>query len=150
MAVLALATAATATAGGPAYMVKDIRLEQGPIDLFGVFPEFVEHAGFVYFNANDGVHGEELWRWSTATGAELVKDICPGHCWSFAHEFVSWNGLLFFRAADGTHLSDLWRTDGTAEGTRIVAPSHSFAAWFLTPVGDRLFFSGRAPGSIFG
>ncbi len=144
---LIVAAVSSAEAGGPAYMVQDIRAQQGPIDLFGVFPEFVEHQGFVYFNANDGIHGEEPWRWSPATGAEMIRDICPGQCWSRPHEFVSWNGLLFFRALDGAHRSNLWRTDGTSKGTIIVAPSHDFAAWFLTAVGDRLFFSGQAPGS---
>jgi len=35
--------------------------------------------GKLYFNANDGVHGRELWATDgTEAGTQLVKDISPG------------------------------------------------------------------------
>src|SRR5262245_40698422 len=37
----------------------------------------VTDGGTVFFTAEDGIHGRELWI-SDGTGAELVKDIVPG------------------------------------------------------------------------
>src|SRR5262245_46263651 len=42
-------------------------------------PLFVEAGGALFFFANDGVHGFELWRSDgTESGTRMVKDIAPG------------------------------------------------------------------------
>ena len=75
------------------------------------------------FGADDGVHGWELWASDgTAAGTQLVVDICPGICSSFAEGFVRMNGFVYFFArSDDSSLPDLWKTDGTREGTERVA-----------------------------
>ena len=50
-----------------------------------------------------------------------VKDINPGEGSSSAEMFVTFNGVVYFRANDGSHRIELWRTDGTPEGTSLVA-----------------------------
>ena len=75
------------------------------------------------FGASDGVHGYELWASDgTAAGTQLVVDICPGICSSFAEGFVRMNDYVYFfaRANDSSN-PDLWKTDGTREGTERVA-----------------------------
>ena len=56
-------------------MVKDINPglgDSGPSDLTNV-------NGTLYFQADDGVHGFELWKSDgTAAGTVMVKDINPG------------------------------------------------------------------------
>ncbi|MBI1814828.1 MAG: DUF4215 domain-containing protein [Deltaproteobacteria bacterium] len=84
--------------------------------------------GTVFFTANDGVHGYELWKTDgTATGTVLVADIYPGTSsggypyGSFPSALLNVNGTLFFSANDGTRGRELWKSDGTATGTVIVA-----------------------------
>jgi ELWxxDGT repeat protein len=68
----------------------------------------VEAGGLLYFMANDGVSGRELWRTDgTAAGTFRVKDIFPGPNGSTdasssnVVNLVNSGGVLFFRADDG-------------------------------------------------
>src|SRR5207248_1354608 len=74
----------------------------------------------LFFAANDGVHGTELWTSDgTAAGTVLVKDINPGSSSSYPYSLTAVNGKLFFTANDGVHGQELWRSDGTAAGTSL-------------------------------
>ena len=77
--------------------------------------------GTLYFSANDGKHGYELWRSDgTARGTRMVKDINPGAEWSALSGITAVNRIIYFTADDGVHGAELWRSDGTARGTRMV------------------------------
>ena len=77
--------------------------------------------GTLYFSANDGKHGYELWRSDgTARGTRMVKDINPGKGWSNLSGITAVNRIVYFTADDGVHGAELWRSDGTARGTRMV------------------------------
>lgn len=102
----------------------------------------------LYLDADDGVHGYELWRSDgTSEGTTLVRDIRPGPKGAFAPgrvgSLAAIGGRAYFVADDGVHGHELWRSDGTPEGTTLVrdvraGPASSTA--HLTVAGDRLYF----------
>ncbi len=71
----------------------------------------------VYFSADDGVHGRELWRCDIEGKAELVADITSGRKGSAISKFATYGDILLFRVDPEDTGSELWRTDGTGEGT---------------------------------
>lgn len=72
----------------------------------------------VYFAADDGVNGIELWRSNgTAEGTYLVKDIATGSGSSTPFNLVAVGKTVFFRAADKSGDLELWKSDGTESGT---------------------------------
>jgi len=84
----------------------------------------------VFFTANDGVSGDEVWATDgTADDTRLVRDIRPGQAGACSQprlwfENVWMAGVgdqVFFPADDGETGAELWMSDGTAEGTRLVA-----------------------------
>jgi len=104
--------------------------------------------GTLFFTANDGVHGHELWKSDgTPEGTMMVKDITPGYD-SPPAELTNVNGTLFFTGDDGVHGRELWKSDGTPEGTVMVediepGPDSSVSGTSdqtLTNVGGTLFF----------
>lgn len=67
------------------------------------------------------------------TTVQMLKDIMPGGTGSDPYDFFSINGILYFSAFDDAHGFELWRSDGTPDGTYMVAdinpgPDHSSPA----------------------
>jgi len=92
---------------------------------------FITAGGIVYFRADDGGHGMELWRTDgTAAGTTMVKDIATGTSkgWddqprpesSYPSDIVPFAGGILFTANDGVNGNELWKSDGTAAGTVLV------------------------------
>lgn len=112
--------------------------------------QLVDGDGTLFFTANDGVHGTELWRSDgTESGTWLVKDIRGGAESSAIHDLIFAGGRLFFSADDGVHGSELWSSDGTEEGTVMVrdilpGPQGSHPTG-LTAAGADLFFRAYHP-----
>ncbi len=128
--------------GSDAELLLDINTDPGA----STPAEFLEVNGTLFFEADDGTSGKELWKTDgTAAGTVLVKDINPGAGDSDPHHLTNVNGMLFFRAGDGTNGRELWKSDGTAAGTVMVEDifpgSGASDPVFLTNVNGTLFFS---------
>jgi ELWxxDGT repeat protein len=97
-------------------MVKDIwpGLDSRPYWLTDV-------GGTLYFQANDGTHGEELWKSDgTEAGTVMVRDIRPGSVRSEPAWLTDVGGTVYFTAGDGVDGRELWMSDGTEAGTVMV------------------------------
>jgi ELWxxDGT repeat protein len=107
--------------------------------------EFTNVNGTLFFTADDGVTGYELWKSDgTADGTTLVKDIHSGVGSSFPQGLTVVNDTLFFTADDGVSGAELWKSDGTADGTILVKDinpgGERSGPGFLTAVNVTLLF----------
>ncbi len=90
-------------------MVKDIFIDSPAGD-----PKYLTDVnGTVFFVANDGLIGDELWKSDgTKAGTVLVKDIIPGFASSNPKNLQNINGTLYFTADNGKNGVELWKSDG--------------------------------------
>ena len=87
--------------------------------------DFEAGDGLLYFWADDGRHGSELWRSDgTPTGTRMIRDIAKGRKSAGPmgySDIVTIGDLAFFAANDAKHGTELWVSDGTSQGTRMLA-----------------------------
>jgi ELWxxDGT repeat protein len=69
---------------------------------------FIVYEEKIYFIANDGAHGNEVWSWD-GTKAELEWDIYPGQYSSEITEMIVFTDGVYVDADDGIHGRELWR-----------------------------------------
>lgn len=130
------------------YLVKDINTRTLSSDPFG----FTGVNGLIYFAADDGVHGSELWRTDgTVAGTWLVKDLVPG--WQGASpeqiQADQQGNLYFLTRFPGSNTRGLWKSDGTTAGTQevlrgnmgwvTVLGEHAYFAQFTQETGEELW-----------
>ncbi|MBF0185072.1 MAG: DUF4347 domain-containing protein [Magnetococcales bacterium] len=112
----------------------------------------------IFFQADDGVHGEELWVTDgTAAGTTLVKDIWAGSIDSSIRTITAFNNKVFFYAQDGTgylgYHDQLWVSDGTTAGTQLVkdmpngAMRHLIYPSDIAATSNALYFVTKADSS---
>lgn len=83
--------------------------------------EITAYNNKLYFVADDGVNGAELWvSDGTNSGTSMLKDINSGIGDSNPYGFTVFNNLLYFGANDGVSGQELWVTNGTSAGTSLV------------------------------
>jgi ELWxxDGT repeat protein len=94
----------------------------------------------LFFFADDGAHGEELWvSDGSSDGTSLVRDAVPGAAGSVPTQLVAFQGGVVYAAfAPSTGETGLWRSDGTEAGSFLVKAGTSASP---TVVGDNVFFA---------
>jgi ELWxxDGT repeat protein len=100
----------------------------------------------VFFTADDGVNGRELWiSDGTAAGTKMVRNIGPGSTGANIYGLTTFGNRVAFAASDGTHGRELWVSDGTAAGTfmvkDILSGSQEGFPTSLKAIGNTLLFS---------
>ncbi len=114
------------------------------------FPNMLAVGDTLFFAADDGASGRELWKTNGQVGnATRVADIRAGSLGSDPFDFAAAGSRLVFSANDGAGAGGVepWVSDGSsAQRLRDISPggSSSFASFFTT-VGDRVFFTASDP-----
>ena len=77
--------------------------------------------GTLFFGANDGIHGWELWKSDgTDAGTTMIADMYAGPGLSERDNMIGLNESLYFTATGPDGRRALWRSDGMAAGTQPV------------------------------
>jgi len=111
---------------------------------------FLVGGDYLYFRADDGVHGRALWRTDgTEEGTILIEEPWISPELGVVAQNSNWgiykNGYFFFGANDTEHGFGLWKTSGTPDNTFFVRTISEDPADYF----DRVTFHPLADGFLF-
>jgi ELWxxDGT repeat protein len=102
-------------------LIKDINPTPSQSSFKNSLSNSVLVGDILYFAADDGVNGTELWRTDgTSAGTFLVSNIETNNKSSSPRNLVVAKGTIFFLATTGANGTELWKSDGSDAGTVIV------------------------------
>jgi ELWxxDGT repeat protein len=134
VAILATLVAPAEGAQGPSLVI-DLKSGAGS----STPAELTVAGGRLFFAADDGVVGRELWKTDgSAAGTALVANLHPGSGANIL-ECTALGSLLFFAADDGAG-RDLWRSDGTP-GTTFALTAGAISVQGLLVLGSAVLFT---------
>ena len=99
--------------------------------------------GYLYFSADDDVHGRELWKLDLTTEeVSIAKDINPGgkNSHSNPSSLVEVNDVLYFSADDGVNGRELYKCtkeDGCSITKNLLGSSSSLKGSPLQIIGSK-------------
>ena len=118
--------------------------EQVPIPFNDDGDLFIDVNGRLYFVADDGANGEELWTW-TASGPSMAEELTvfPGATGSDPRDLVNFNNNLYFSATTAFNGNELFRTNGIfpINAADIIPGNASSNPTQLTVSGGNLYFT---------
>jgi len=98
----------------------------------------------LYFFADDGVTGRELWVYDGVAQPANVADINPGSSGSYSSGMTVFNSKLYFNAYEPTNGNELWAYDGESQPANVAdinpGSSGSFPSNFMV-FNSKLYFS---------
>lgn len=119
------------------FLVKDIN--NSPLG--SNLSRFTKAGSALYFTANDGTNGAELWK-AEGDSAFLVKDINVGTSGSFPRNFAAFGDAVYFSAIDDVHSQELWKASGdTAFLLRDINSNGGSSPEDFTVVGNDIYFA---------
>jgi ELWxxDGT repeat protein len=115
------------TAAGTS-MLKDI-MPGSASSMDGFFeqaPQMLEFCDKLYFNANDSIHGTELWETDgSAAGTKMVADFAGGTASSAITDIATSNGRMYLFASDSViNTWNFWMIEQCYTPTSIAAVEH--------------------------
>jgi len=128
-------------------LVKDINTLAAAVGTQDSEPTDLHHVnGKLFFLADDGVSGRELWVSDGSTGGTVrVKDIIAGPGDAGIQDMTVVGDVLCFTADNGVNGREVWLSDGTAAGTQMVEDllpgAVSSQPHSLAGIGTTLLFS---------
>ncbi|CAN5526910.1 hypothetical protein BH10BAC3_BH10BAC3_26920 [soil metagenome] len=103
------------------------------------FAPYAVAGNVAFFQADDGIHGSELWRSDgSSVGTWLVKDLEAGSGSAYLNDITAVNGKVYFSAYVPSYGWGVWVTDGTEMGTQVLAVVREAKDFFK--MGDKTYF----------
>jgi len=129
-------------------LIKDLNSETAEGPVLSSYPNTFQYMdGILYFLADDGVHGQELWKSDgTLLGTKLVKNIVYAG-YSVIDTLVQAGNILYFWCP-GQAGAALWRSDGNNNGTYIVKQDFTEVG-HIAAAGENVYFSAYVPGGAW-
>jgi len=127
----------------------------------GSVPKYLTNvSGQLFFQANDRVNGDELWRVPSGGSATMVEDnipgggIEPGNYSSIPNQLYNFGGTLYFKTLTASFSYSLWRVSGAGNASVVmnsgagvvVDPTGSYPSE-LTSSGGTLYFQASNSGT---
>lgn len=119
--------------------------EINPTNTLGSFPQYsstyLVNNGILYFLADDGSKGVEVWRTDgTTAGTYLLKDIAPGNKALYSVNFSAL-GTKVIIGAEYNSVYNVYISDGTVDGTILLKSLGKTASGEeMVTVGDNVYF----------
>ncbi len=106
--------------------------------------------GAMYFTANDGAHGQELWKYTGSGAPALVYDINPGAAdgATYGSAMAVFNNKLYFPGKDSTGHYGLFVYNGVSNPTQAPNQFVNMTTGYYLPFGSKLYFVGD--GVLYG